>query len=255
MEIEDQRTITTKSGTSILLANANVSDKTDTCRLSLWDSHIQSVASGQCYFFRNVAVKEFDGVKYLTTTSKTTISSITDLGEVKQVQSQEIVIIGNPATVLIQINKTCQNCKVKIPDDQQTGTSVKCQNCQMRQKTTATPVFYTMKLKLENNPTMFNVVNDVAKIFFVSLGKESENNTDVLEELMFSLTIELKLPSKFSSTPTKLSIVTASKSTSPDESPKSLEHEASLHRKRSSSSQHPNNQTKRSTTHKKVKEM
>ena len=75
LHAEHIKEITMKSGNVVpMLNHCVITDNTDTVHLALWGTTTKEVTNKFSYIIFQVRVKEFDGVKYLTSTPSTTVT-------------------------------------------------------------------------------------------------------------------------------------------------------------------------------------
>ena len=70
--------------TTLTKQNCVVGDATGRCRLVLWEDQVGAVKPGECYSLKAVSVKKFDGQKYLSANSGSSVESCADIGVVSE---------------------------------------------------------------------------------------------------------------------------------------------------------------------------
>ncbi|OWF49331.1 uncharacterized protein LOC110451964 [Mizuhopecten yessoensis] len=198
-------TKTTKSGRQISLRNAVIADSTNSTRLSLWGNHTTQLAAGSSYTMTDLAVKDYDAEKFLSTSPRSTINNVEELLNIVEVRDNSIQIEGKPECVSVTTTYACKNCRTKF-DLPTTSTTYKCTNCSMRQLVNAASKSTTLKLKLETHPATFIITGIVATNFLGINDFIGITDPDDLEELLFTKTLCITLPTPTATTASELTV-------------------------------------------------
>ena len=98
-----------------------VSDGTGACRLVLWEKNISQLKVMVSYTLSNIKVREYCGDRYLSMTIDSTINPIDDIGEVIELDPDELprsnggkLVEGEVITVIYESYRACPICNSKV---------------------------------------------------------------------------------------------------------------------------------------------
>ena len=158
LRAEHIKEITMKSGNVVpMLNHCVITDNTDTVRLALWGTTIKEVTNKFSYIISHVRVKEFDGVKYLTSTPSTTV---TPTEEHFPLPTQELFdsFFQTATTLVDQIRLaesfqkwlSCTKCTKPLPEPT-AATMVKCENCGTAQPLSFCSINASVRIAVRRN--------------------------------------------------------------------------------------------------------
>lgn len=120
-----------------------VADGTSTCRFTVWEDECGKFTKGECYQLSGVHVREFRGIKFLSTSRDVSITchKIPDIGIVQEPEKDDVMIAGevplkiNDARVVgvvkLQNYKACMKCNSKVQEESE--SLGRCGKCEMMQ--------------------------------------------------------------------------------------------------------------------------
>lgn len=122
-----------------------VSDSTGACRSILWENNVGQLKEGGSYSLNDVKVKEFANTKFLSITVDTKITTIDDIGEVIELDPDDLaqsehgkLVEGKIISVIYEDYRACLICnsKVSIIDNSTTSTNLisECIKCKAKSK-------------------------------------------------------------------------------------------------------------------------
>ena len=130
-----------------------LSDASGTCRVVLWRKRINALAKGLSYRLKDVSIKQWDGMKYLSVVEDSSIESIDDIGAVAdecELLEQRKMIVGEIASVLYCSNYlSCTECNAKV--DTVDGVCGKCTKCYAVMKLAKCKRNVVCKVKIEED--------------------------------------------------------------------------------------------------------
>ena len=96
-----------------------IADGSATAKVTLWEEHIGKLSENSSYKLQNFVVREWDATKYLSMTRDSTISSIPDIGKVKEADEIEETLHQLQNAQIIGVShfdkyKTCLRCKARV---------------------------------------------------------------------------------------------------------------------------------------------
>ncbi len=167
-----------------------VADATGSIRLTLWQEDINKLDVNQSYLLKNVNVRSYQKLKYLSfPKNDATIEEISDLEDVCDLE-QEIVTdpeLHNVEVLLVlnlQSYRACIACKAKV---EPTSTTLgRCTKCLALQHVNKCESQVTAKLKIESEDKQYTV-----QVFSNMLHKITTTFTEegILEASQFSCSI------------------------------------------------------------------
>ena len=113
--------IQTQLGKELLKQDCLVGNCSACYRLVAWEKGVHSLLEGKCYQLKDVNVRQFKGMKYLSVGLDCQLEAIEDIGDVIEIETQnnncypvthvfEAEMIGAWSTTY----KDCDSCKAKI---------------------------------------------------------------------------------------------------------------------------------------------
>ncbi|XP_069109101.1 uncharacterized protein [Argopecten irradians] len=136
--LSDAKEVTTRYGVKLTRVGI-IADRTTSMKLTFWEQNIQKMETNKCFYITNLVAKKFDGVLMLNTTGATSISSITQVQDVKTnlqhlLESDETRKIKIHQTTIKKQTK-CGNtkCNKLIEDEDPHTPTIRCKNCSMKQ--------------------------------------------------------------------------------------------------------------------------
>uniref|UniRef100_A0A8W8JXU9 Uncharacterized protein n=1 Tax=Magallana gigas TaxID=29159 RepID=A0A8W8JXU9_MAGGI len=145
---------TTRSGQVMDCKQIIVADSTSSISCCLWEAHFDSIKLAQSYKITNVAVRNFDNIKTLTTCA---FEATNDIGpivesEKKPISVEKIIRIKSAACTAA--NK-CSVCSKDVGNFNSELDTIKCQSCNMRQRTLDITKQYKCEVvaQVDNNNT------------------------------------------------------------------------------------------------------
>ncbi|XP_052693198.1 uncharacterized protein LOC128171451 [Crassostrea angulata] len=148
---------TTRSGQVMDCKHIIVADSTSSISCCLWEAHFDSIKLAQSYKITNVAVRNFDNIKTLTTCPDTAFEATNDIGpivesEKKPISVEKIIRIKSAACTAA--NK-CSVCSKDVGNFNSELDTIKCQSCNMRQRTLDITKQYKCEVvaQVDNNNT------------------------------------------------------------------------------------------------------
>ena len=141
-----------------------VADATGSMRLTLWQDDINKLDVNKSYLLKNVAVRSYQKVKYLSFPKEdVTIEEVSDLGDVCDLEQETVTDPSrrelNDVEVLLVLNlqsyPACITCKAKV--ETTSATLGRCTKCSSMQRLNKCENQVTAKLKIESNNTQYTV--------------------------------------------------------------------------------------------------
>ena len=174
------------------LANALISDPTETIVLELWENHTEAVEISKTYIMRNVRVRLRSGVKKLGTTKDTIIEETrselekvhyeTEDGKSRAeslTQSKTIMVDRIEYVQKFETFKKCANCKMKIIHVSAKPTTF-CDKCEGTMRSTDCDEGFWAKIvvKLDGKNLALTVYEEILKPFL----EGNQPNIDTLTQ-------------------------------------------------------------------------
>jgi len=153
-----------------------VADETSSIKLVLWENVIDLVQLGKSYHFQNCKIRVFDDCKFINTNEFTIISEIDNIGaaNLNTPDLQDNLITGTCLGFDVKKNRSCTFCNKTIHDSQSSGTTVKCQNCDVTMLTTSlsTKMVCHVNVKIDTQISHYTAFNDAMQSFCKNMGFE-----------------------------------------------------------------------------------
>ncbi|XP_048580147.1 uncharacterized protein LOC116605201 isoform X2 [Nematostella vectensis] len=168
-----------KQGQQLKKSDCIIGDEHSTIKLTLWEDLIDRVECGKTYTFKNVRIRVFDNVKYLSTNTSTSIEpadrQIHDINLTSE-QFAENIIEGRFIGANVKAANSCVVCNTTLNQDDSEDDMITCPlpTCQ------TTMLFSECQTKLVCNLTvkktdgkmqMYTCFNDGLQSFLISINK------------------------------------------------------------------------------------
>ena len=151
-----------------------IADRTNTIALTLWEDLIDAVDCGKTYKFKNVKIRSFNDIKYLTTNEGTTIHQDQDIHDInmdcEDISLSLNISEGKCISAKLKRELSCIACNACIKGIASDGM-ISCQNCQMttqeencNHKLVAQLMILTAKGKVQS----YTCFNDALQSFLAS---------------------------------------------------------------------------------------
>ena len=130
MEAQEPNKIETKSSQALSVKeDCILEDETGTMELHIWEPLFTQLKSNKAYYFQNFTLRYYQGSKFLSTNRNTTYSEETTTLKklVGPCIASQLKYVAS-----LSIFSACQLCKKRI--GYESGESVRCQNCKVRQR-------------------------------------------------------------------------------------------------------------------------
>lgn len=136
---KEPKKIETKSGKALTVTeDCILEDGSDTMKIHIWEPLFAQLTNNKAYYFKNLTLRYFAGSKFLSTNKNTSHNEdSTTLQKLvgpemltnpdKEIVASEVKFISN-----LNIFLACQICKKRVGDE--SGESVRCQNCKVWQR-------------------------------------------------------------------------------------------------------------------------
>ncbi|XP_067029627.1 uncharacterized protein [Acropora muricata] len=174
-------------GKQLMKTECGIADHTNTIALTLWEDLIDVVDCGKTYKFKNVKIRSFNDIKYLTTNEGTTIhQDIYDINmDFEDISLSLNISEGKCISAKLKRELFCIACNACIKGIASDGM-ITCQNCQMTtleencsHKLVAQLLILTAKGKVQS----YTCFNDALQSFLASNNTNLTIDTTDLDEL------------------------------------------------------------------------
>lgn len=188
------------SSTPLNMLETIAADKTGSIILTLWGQQIDTIMLGSSYKMLSISVKEHQGVKSLTTSPRSEIISIDDIGTIVDSNistNANTEIIGKVILVQVKNQIKCTNCSNPL-DAKMDAKTVRCSNCNMKQLTKSLHNTLTTTVKLQEQPTsMYSIFHPVMEKYLLNVNQEellteADELEDFLLDQTFTFTCNIK---------------------------------------------------------------
>lgn len=152
--------------------NCMIFDGTDSIKIELWESAIDKVARGKCYYIQNIKVKIFNDTKYLCTNEYTVIEeiesdTIPDLN-LSSESFQDCIIEGKVIGIDINRTPSCPLCNARndqLPDDEM----IDCRGCESTflVDQIKTKIVSRLSLQVDQTIIIYSAFNNALQSFLV----------------------------------------------------------------------------------------
>ena len=176
-------------GKQLMKTECVIADHTNTIALTLWENLIDAVYCGKTYKFKNVKIRSFNDIKYLTTNEGTTIYQDQDIHDInmdcEDISLSLNISEGKCISAKLKRELSCIACNACIKGIASDGM-ITCQNCQMTtleencsHKLVAQLMILTAKGKVQS----YTCFNDALQSFLASSNTNLTIDTIDLDEL------------------------------------------------------------------------
>lgn len=161
-------------GKQLMKTECVIADHTNTIALTLWEDLIDAVDCRKTYKFKNVKIRSFNDIKYLTTNEGTTIHQDQDIHDInmdcEDISLSLNISEGKCISAKLKRELSCIACNACIKGIASDGM-ITCQNCQMTtleencsHKLVAQLMILTAKGKVQS----YTCFNDALQSFLAS---------------------------------------------------------------------------------------
>lgn len=190
MGAQEPNKIKTKSSQPLSVKeDCILEDETGTMELHIWEPLFTQLKSNKAYYFQNLTLRYYQGSKFLSTNRNTTYSEETTT--LKKLVGPEI--LTNPEREII----ACQLCKKRIGDE--SGESVRCQNCKVRQRIISCRREGSVKLCIQHNESelwLTAFTNEIENLLMNTTASMSSTVDEIEDALMSLKDVKLKYNSQ-----------------------------------------------------------
>ena len=178
-------------------------DETGTMELHIWEPLFTQLKSNNAYYSQNLTLRYYQGSKFLSTSRNTTYSE--EATTLKKLVGPEI--LTNPEREIIasqlkyvaslSIFSACQLCKKRIGDE--SGESVRCQNCKVRQRIINCRREGSVKLCIQHNESelwLTAFTNEIENLLKNTTASISSTIDEIEDALMSLKDVKLKYNSQ-----------------------------------------------------------
>ena len=158
-------------------------DETGTMELHIWEPLFTQLKSNKAYYFQNLTLRYYQGSKFLSSNRNTTYSEETTT-KLKYVVS-------------LSVFSACQLCKKRIGDE--SGESVRCQNCKVRQRIINCRREGSVKLCIQHNESelwLTAFTNEIENLLKNTTASMSSTIDEIEDALMSLKDVKLKYNSQ-----------------------------------------------------------
>lgn len=169
LEKGEPEQITTKLNKTLLKCDAIIGDNTGTIKLTLWEQDISKINATNSYRMTNLTIREFENCKTLTSSYDSTFEQITDIGQIRDDNSQSLTESETVNATLLSVScssmNSCVSCKKNLPPLNTDIATVKCLNCGMRQRLTSIHTSHKCEIvcSTDSGQKVFYIPNRVLK--------------------------------------------------------------------------------------------
>ena len=174
-------------------------DETGTMELHIWEPLFTQLKSNKAYYFQNFTLLHYQGSKFLRTNRNTTCSEETTTlkklvgPEILTNPEREIIASQLKYDASLRIFSACQLCKKRIGDD--SGESVRCQNCKVRQRIINCRREGSIKLFIQHNESelwLTSFTNEIENLLKNTTASMSSTVDEIEDALMSFKDVKLK---------------------------------------------------------------
>ncbi len=162
-----------------------LADKSQACRLVLWENLINTVEDGKSYKMSSVSVKSYNGDKYLSTLDASEIMEVPDIGEVcasSIVVGQKECVVGEIIGV-VSYNRFCGclscGAKVGFLGSRQIGTCEKCGLKQKKEKCKKNVAARVMLVDGEGKKRIVSMFGEIVRLLESEVVVDDNDDDDV----------------------------------------------------------------------------
>ena len=156
MGAQEPNKIETKSSQTLSVKeDCILEEETGEMELHTWEPLFTQLKSNKAYYFQNLTLRYYQGSKFLSTNRNTTYSEETTTlkklvgPDILTNPEREIIASQLKYVASLSIFSACQLCKKRIGDE--SGESVRCQNCKVRQRIINYRREGSVKLSIQHN--------------------------------------------------------------------------------------------------------
>ena len=168
-----------KQGQQLKKSDCVIGDEHETIKLTLWEDLIEKVECGKTYAFKNVKIRVFDDVKYLSTNASTSIEpadrEIHDIN-LSSEQFADNIMEGRFIGATVKTAKSCVVCNSTLneydtEDDMITCPLPTCQTTMLFSECLTKLVCNLTVKKTDGKTQMYTCFNDGLQSCLISINK------------------------------------------------------------------------------------
>ena len=204
MGAQEPNKIETKSSQALSVKeDCILEDETGTMELHIWEPLFTQLKSNKAYYFQNLTLRYYQGSKFLSTNRNTTYSEETTTlkklvgPEILTNPEREIIASQLKYVASLSIFSACQLCKKRIGDE--SGESVRCQNCKVRQRIINCRREGSVKLCIQHNESelwLTAFTNEIENLLKNTTASMSSTIDEIEDALMSLKDVKLKYNSQ-----------------------------------------------------------
>ncbi len=165
-QLSGSKVISTSAGARLKKQEAVLADPFGSIKIILWESFVDTIATGQTYLFKNIRLKKdnYTSVVYVNTAmSGTVISEATAFDQplAEESDDAQLTILSTTeitanivGVATINCNRTCFSCHKVVVE--QGNSLAKCVSCSLTQKMSRTNKRWYVKLCIEDSTNRAN---------------------------------------------------------------------------------------------------
>ncbi len=139
MGTKEPKKIETKTGQTLTVKeDCILEDGSTTMEIHIWEPLFDKLTDKKAYHFKNLTLRYYAGIKFLSTNKNTIYtedsSTLQNLVGPEMLTNPDREIMASEVKFISNLNLflACQVCKKRVGDE--SGESVRCQNCKVRQR-------------------------------------------------------------------------------------------------------------------------
>ena len=173
----------------LIKQDITVSDETSSARVTLWQQDIGRFQEQKSYKLHNVIVREYNGIKYISLKSGSTIIPMEDIkGVVEEIDTEdEVTNVLIAAIPRLSMGKFCVSCKTGMVESQtdKIGTCTRCEAVQRLDKCNTN---ISATLLIDDDGTQFSLQANWPIIQTITKNQVDTNSTpeEVKEHLLLA---------------------------------------------------------------------